>query len=71
MDLIEKRLCLPRKNLALLQFLLEGYDHMFTVTTLDAQAAVVRIFWSPSGCRNGMNVITALMDELDGRLVSF
>lgn len=65
MELIEKRLRLPRQNLALLQFILEGYDRIFAVTTLDAHAAVVQIFMPQSRCREGETIINALKDEMD------
>ena len=65
MDLIERRLQLPRKNLVLLQFILEGYDRIFSVTTVDAHAAIVQIFMPPSRCREGVTIIDALKDELD------
>ena len=65
MELIERRLRLPRQNLVLLQFILEGYDRMFTVTTVDAHAAVVKILMPRSGCGEGEMIINALKKEMD------
>lgn len=65
MDLIEKHLRLPRNNLVLLQFILEGYGRMFMVSTLEPRSALVKLYIQPSYYREGMNILEALKDELE------
>lgn len=37
----------PRSQIALLRFILEGYDHLATLTVLDAQNGLIKIQFPP------------------------
>jgi len=41
--MINKYFKLPRKNIALVQFIIEGYEEMATVTTIDSREAIIQI----------------------------
>lgn len=41
--MINKYYQLKRKDIALVQFIIEGYGEMATVTTIEPQAAIIRI----------------------------
>lgn len=41
--MIQKRFQLKRKNIALVQFIIEGYEGMATVTTIDPSPAIIQI----------------------------
>ncbi len=40
---VDRYFILPRKDIALFQFILEGYEGLATVTTLDPQGATVKV----------------------------
>lgn len=63
--MLEKRLKLSRKNLVLLQFLLEGYEGMAMVTTLDDRLAVVQVFILPDFLQETLDILYAVKNELD------
>ena len=65
MNVIEKYICLPRKHLALFQFIIEGYEGMATVTATDAHAAVVKVSIMPGFCNEIWDIMQALQKELD------
>jgi hypothetical protein len=41
--MIKKYFKLKRKDIALVQFIIEGYEGMATVTTIDPHAAIIQI----------------------------
>jgi intein/homing endonuclease len=43
-DVIEKYLTLPKKNISLLTFILQGYEGCATATTIDKTRAIVKLF---------------------------
>jgi hypothetical protein len=65
MDIITKRVQLSRKNLALFQFLLEGYDGMVSVETLDPHSGVVQIQILPGFVKETTDILEALMMEIE------
>ena len=52
-----------RKDLALFKFLLEGYDGLATVTTVDAQASCVRVSVTSSCAAEVEEIISAIKEE--------
>jgi len=42
--MIEKLFRIKKEDIALVQFIVEGYEGMASVTTMDPQEAVIRIF---------------------------
>jgi len=65
MNAMEIRLRVPRHNLSLFQFIIEGYDRVGTVTTLDAHEAAVLISIMPGFQDDLMAILKALKTELD------
>jgi hypothetical protein len=55
--MIEKNFQLERKNIAPVQFIIEGYGDMATVTTLDPRQAVIRV-----------SIIPDFIDDMNGLL---
>ncbi len=45
--MIIKYFQLARKNIVIVQFIIEGYEGMATVTTIDSQKAVIRVSIMP------------------------
>ena len=41
--MINKYFKLKRKDIAIVQFIIEGYEEMATVTTIDPQTAIIQI----------------------------
>jgi hypothetical protein len=41
--MIKKYFQIDRKNIALVQFIIEGYGEMATVSTIDSRAAIIQI----------------------------
>jgi hypothetical protein len=41
--MINKYFKLERKNIALVQFIIEGYGNMANVTTVDSRAAIIKV----------------------------
>ncbi len=41
--MIQKRFQLKRKNIAVVQFIIEGYEGMATVTTIEPSLAIIQI----------------------------
>lgn len=41
--MIKKYFQLERKNIVMVQFIIEGYEGMATVTTMDSQKAVIQV----------------------------
>jgi hypothetical protein len=65
MKVIEKRLQMPRKTLVLFQFIIEGYERMATISTLDPHTAIVQIFIMPDFLDEMTEIMDALKNELD------
>jgi hypothetical protein len=51
---------LRRKHVALVQFIIEGYEGMATVTTIDPQKAIIRI----SIMQDYIQEVSSLLDDL-------
>jgi len=57
---------LSRRTLAIFQFLLEGYDGLATVTTIDPDAARVRIAMAPEFKEEVCIIIEEIGKEIAG-----
>lgn len=56
---------LPPQRIAMLRFLVEGYDGLLFLRTLEPRTAVVALSW-PTGCTAAAeNVLAALCVELE------
>jgi hypothetical protein len=69
--MINKYFKLPRKNIAPVQFIIEGYGEMATVTTLNAREAIIQISIMSDFISDMTGVIESLknkynMEELTG-----
>ena len=61
--MIKKYFQLERKNIAIVQFIIEGYEGMATVTTMDSQKALIRVSIIP----DYISVINELLEHLKFR----
>jgi hypothetical protein len=61
--MIKKYLKLKRKDISLIQFIIEGYEGMATVTTIDPRSAIIQISIIPDFILEMDEVINNLKDE--------
>jgi hypothetical protein len=61
--MINKYFQLDRKNIALVQFIIEGYGEMASVTTIDSKKAIIRISIIPDFISDMNNLIEYLEDK--------
>lgn len=59
--MIEKYFKIKKKHIAPFQFIIEGYEGMATVTTIDPQTAIIKISIMPDLAEN----ISVLLNELE------
>ena len=64
MDTVQKYFKVERKNIAFLKFILEAYEGMAVMRTLDPQAGVVELMIAP----NFEKEVEAVLDDLRGEL---
>ncbi len=62
---VDKYLKLKKKNISLLQFILEGYEGFATVTTIDKNAAVVKLFIMPDFISAVADLLASLKTVMD------
>ncbi len=55
---------LPRREIAYLRFIVEGYDGLLFLRTLDAAAGLVEIAWPASRDNRGCSLLAALGGEI-------
>ncbi|MFA6413942.1 MAG: DUF4911 domain-containing protein [Syntrophales bacterium] len=60
---------LSRKDLVLLQFLLEGYERLSSITTIDAREAIVRIIIMPDFQDDFHIILSELKYTVDFRII--
>ena len=53
-----------RRNMALLQFLLEGYEGLFAVTTVEADAAIVKVAVMPDFQDDSADILAGVREIL-------
>ena len=58
--MIKKCFKLKRNNIALVQFIIEGYEGMATVTTVDPHAAIIQISIMPDFLQEVINLLESL-----------
>jgi hypothetical protein len=61
--MIKKYFKLDRKNIVLVQFIIEGYGDMATVKTIDPQAAIIQISIIPDFISDMYDLIEYLKDK--------
>lgn len=61
--MIKKYYEIERKNIIIVQFIMEGYEGMATVTTLDARKAILAVSIMPDYISEG----TGLLDYLKNK----
>jgi len=61
--MINKYFKLDRKNIILVQFIIEGYGDMATVKTIDPQAAIIQISIIPDFISDMFDLIEYLKDR--------
>jgi hypothetical protein len=60
---------LSRKDLVRLQFLLEGYERMSSITTIDAREAIVRIMIMPDFEADFKIILSELKNSVDFQII--
>jgi len=60
---------LSRKELVRLQFLIEGYERMSSITTIDPREAVVRIMIMPDFEEDFKIILSELKNSIDFRII--
>ncbi|MGA3280403.1 MAG: DUF4911 domain-containing protein [Smithella sp.] len=63
--MIKKYFKLDRKNIVLVQFIIEGYGDMATVKTIDPQAAIIQISIIPDFISDMFDLIEYLKDRYE------
>jgi len=61
---------LPRREIAYLRFIVEGYDGLLFLRTLDALAGLVELSWPASRSKEAAALLAALAGEIDLRIAS-
>ncbi|PKN77166.1 MAG: DUF4911 domain-containing protein [Deltaproteobacteria bacterium HGW-Deltaproteobacteria-10] len=61
--MIKKRFKLKRSDIAIVQFIVEGYEGMATVTTLDPHTAVIQIAIMPDYVEEMINLLDNLKNK--------
>jgi Domain of unknown function (DUF4911) len=70
-DPYQKCCCqVPRREIAYLRFIVEGYDGLLFLRTLDAAAGLVEIAWPFSRNEEAAALLAALTGEIDLRIAS-
>jgi hypothetical protein len=54
---------LRRKNIALVQFIIEAYEGMATVTTMDPHSAIIQVSIMPDFLQEILNVLESLKNK--------
>jgi len=60
---------LSRKDLMRLQFLLEGYERLSSITTIDPREAIVRIMIMPDFHEDFQIILSELKNSVDFRII--
>jgi len=60
-----RRYRLTPARIGMLRFLVEGYDGILFLRTIEARVAVVELSWSPSCAADAEKILAALSIELD------
>jgi transcriptional regulatory protein LevR len=63
--MIQKRFQLKRKNIAIVQFIIEGYEGMATVSTIDPKVAIIQISIMKNFASTIENVIADLKNRYE------
>ena len=58
--MIKKWFKLQRKDIAIVQFIIEGYEGMATVTTMDPREAIIQISVMPDYIQEILNIVEDL-----------
>lgn len=61
----QQRYRLAPARIALLRFLVEGYDGILFLSTIEASAAIVELSWSSSCSADAGKILAALAAELE------
>lgn len=69
--MIKKYFKLKRKDIALVQFIIEGYEGMATVTTIDSQSAIIQISIIPDFISDISAVIKDLKNKYKIEEINF
>ncbi|MCX5850205.1 MAG: DUF4911 domain-containing protein [Deltaproteobacteria bacterium] len=68
--MIEKRFKLKRKYIVMVQFIIEGYEGMATVTTIEPQTAIIKISIIPDFLADMSDLINYLKNKYEMEEIS-
>jgi hypothetical protein len=71
MEFIKKKFRIPSNQIVLFQFILEGYDRMFRISTLDGRAGVVQLCIISDYIEESDMVLSAIKKEFDLEEIPF
>lgn len=63
--MIEKHFKINRRDISYIKFILEGYEGLAIVTTIDRYDAIVKLVIAPDFVSEVENIVMALKDEID------
>lgn len=69
--MIKKYYKLKRKNISFIQFIIEGYEGMATVTTIDPYTAIIRVSIVPDFLSEIQNVINDLRNTYEMEEINY
>lgn len=69
--MIKKYYKLKRKDISFIQFIIEGYEGMATVTTIDPHTAVIRVSIVPDFLSEIQNVINDLRNTYEMEEINY
>ena len=69
--MVKKYYKLKRKDISIIQFIIEGYEGMATVTTIDPQAAIIQVSIIPDFLSEIKNVINDLKNKYQMEKINY
>ena len=64
-QVIERYYRIQRRDVSYIKFILEGYEGLALVTTVDRYDSIIKVLIAPDFVDEAAGIITALKDEID------
>ena len=62
---IEQYYKVQRRDVSYIKFILEGYEGLAVVTTVDRYDSIIKVLIAPDFAEEATGIMNALMDEID------
>ena len=62
---IEQYYKVQRRDVSYIKFILEGYEGLAVVTTVDRYDSIIKVLIAPDFAEEASGIMNALMDEID------